>query len=148
MGITLQWADLPYSEGGFYDLYQAYKTPIDNTTFKIEWEKLTDQKWVKLPGSTSCLFQYENKHTSPKGKLSSYSEIVYDKPFKTLRSPRKKSNINIRKPSKASSGLDSQIRTADLGRRITGCSFADIMIRNSHTRKQTPVPQTSLQPYD
>lgn len=38
MGITLQWADLPYSEGGFYDLYQAYKTPIDNTTFKVEWE--------------------------------------------------------------------------------------------------------------
>ena len=31
-------------------MYQAYKTPIDNTTFKVEWEKLTDQKWVKLPG--------------------------------------------------------------------------------------------------
>lgn len=64
MGITLQWADLPYSEGGFYDLYQAYKTPIDNTTFKVEWEKLTDQKWVKLPESTSCLFNTKNKHTS------------------------------------------------------------------------------------
>lgn len=65
-------------------MYQAYKTPIDNTTFKVEWEKLTDQKWVKLPESTSCLFNTKNKHTSPRGKLSEYSEIVYDKPFKNI----------------------------------------------------------------
>lgn len=123
MGITLQWADLPYSEGGFYDLYQAYKTPIDNTTFKVEWEKLTDQKWVKLPGSTSCLFNTKNKHTSLGESSRSTARSFTINHSKTLRSPRKKSNINIRKPSKASSGLDSQIRTADSGRRSTGCSL-------------------------
>ena len=65
MGITLQWADLPYSEGGFYDLYQAYKTPIDNTTFKVEWEKLTDQKWVKITGKYILSLQYEKQAYFP-----------------------------------------------------------------------------------
>lgn len=124
MGITLQWADLPYSEGGFYDLYQAYKTPIDNTTFKIEWEKLTDQKWDKITGEVHLVFSIRKTSILPLGESSrSTARSFTTNRSKTLRSPRKKSNINIRKPSKASSGLDSQIRTADLGRRSTGCSL-------------------------
>ena len=146
MGITLQWADLPYSEGGFYDLYQAYKTPIDNTTFKVEWEKLTDQKWVKLPESTSCLFNTKNKHTSPKGKLSEYSEIVYDKPFKNITVSTEEEQYQY---TKAQQGF-FRIRLTDpnggFGQTEYRILFADIMIRNSHTRKQTPVPKPPYNP--
>ena len=127
-------------------MYQAYKTPIDNTTFKVEWEKLTDQKWVKLPESTSCLFNTKNKHTSPKGKLSEYSEIVYDKPFKNITVSTEEEQYQY---TKAQQGF-FRIRLTDpnggFGQTEYRILFADIMIRNSHTRKQTPVPKPPYNP--
>ena len=125
-------------------MYQAYKTPIDNTTFKVEWEKLTDQKWVKLPESTSCLFNTKNKHTSPKGKLSEYSEIVYDKPFKNITVSTEEEQYQY---TKAQQGF-FRIRLTDPngGQTEYRILFADIMIRNSHTRKQTPVPKPPYNP--
>lgn len=127
-------------------MYQAYKTPIDNTTFKVEWEKLTDQKWVKLPESTSCLFNTKNKHTSPRGKLSEYSEIVYDKPFKNITVPTEEEQYQY---TKAQQGF-FRIRLTDpnggFGQTEYRILFADIMIRNSHTRKQTPVPKPPYNP--
>ena len=146
MGITLQWADLPYSEGGFYDLYQAYKTPIDNTTFKVEWEKLTDQKWVKLPESTSCLFNTKNKHTSPRGKLSEYSEIVYDKPFKNITVSTEEEQYQYMKAQQGFFRIRLTDPNGGFGQTEYRMLFADIMIRNSHTRKQTPVPKPPYNP--
>ena len=115
-------------------MYQAYKTPIDNTTFKVEWEKLTDQKWVKLPESTSCLFNTKNKHTSPRGKLSEYSEIVYDKPFKNITVSTEEEQYQY---TKAQQGF-FRIRLTRSERRIRADGVPDALC-GYHDKKQ-PYP--------
>lgn len=146
MGISLRWADLPYTEGGFYDLYQDYRLQIDNTSFKIGWEKMVDRKWVKLPESTSCLFTTGNGHTSPRGKLSEFSEILYERPLKNRLVRTDESQFQFTTTRQGFFRIMLQTPDVGFAHQEYRQLFADVMVKNSRTRSPLPLPKEPYNP--
>lgn len=88
----------------------------------------------------------KNKHTSPRGKLSEYSEIVYDKPFKNITVSTEEEQYQYMKAQQGFFRIRLTDPNGGFGQTEYRMLFADIMIRNSHTRKQTPVPKPPYNP--
>lgn len=146
LALSLRWTELPYTEEGFYDLYRGYQLPIDNTSFQIEWEKLADRKWVKIPDTASCLFATERGHTSPREKLSNQSEVICDKP---LKNPLVYTDEDRYQFSTAHQGFFRIVLNKPdmgFGHQEYRELFAHIMIQNSHTRKPLPLPSSPYTP--
>jgi hypothetical protein len=49
--VEVEWGGLPQEPNGFAEYYQAYPTPIDNSTFRVSLSVLRDRKWIPAEDS-------------------------------------------------------------------------------------------------
>lgn len=67
--LDCKWLQLPVSDEGFYGIYKTYTPPLDNSSFRIQKEYLSRNKWELESPDKYNLFSY----TDPQGKVKKES---------------------------------------------------------------------------
>lgn len=148
VGFYFRWQQLPTAECGFYDRYAGYPNALDNTSFKVRLEQLTDKKWRDIPNSSSFLFATTDSKTAPtpRGGLSDYSTILCHtgQPTPVIQTEEER----FRYGQTRSGFFRIVLETPDMGfghavyRRL----FADTMMKNSFRRKKVSPPEAPVTP--
>lgn len=71
--LKCSWLQLPASELGFYDVYKKYVPPLDNSSFKVRKEYLSQNKWIPVSVGNDPLFSF----VAAKGKVERESSFTW-----------------------------------------------------------------------
>jgi hypothetical protein len=77
--VKLQWLYVPTDNYGMYDYYKLYDSEIDNSSFKVTTQVLTNRKWIQT--SKENIYNLFNTNvtndvlTQPKAPLNSATEL-------------------------------------------------------------------------
>lgn len=148
VGLHFRWQQLPVEECGFYDRYQGYPGEIDNTSFRVKMEQLTDKRWIPIGGSLSYLFATDtkNKKPAPRQPLSDYSIVscpVKETP-PALSTEEEKYRYGLTRSGFYRLILETP--SMGFGHTVYRQLFADIMMQNGFRRKKQTPPQEPVTP--
>lgn len=146
--LNFRWQQLPANECGFYDRYQRYPYPIDNTSFRVRMEQLVDKRWVSIPESRSFLFATNDFSSipSPRDSLSDYSTVscLLSENHQTFKSAEERYRYGLSRCGFYRMLLDEP--EIGFGHTLYRQLFADIMMQNSFRRKKITPPDLPVTP--
>lgn len=146
--LNFRWQQLPANECGFYDRYQGYPYPIDNTSFKVRMEQLVDKRWISIPNSCSFLFATSDFSPVPSARdcLSDYSTVscAVTENHRPFKSGEERYRYGLSRCGFYRMLLDEP--EIGFGHTVYRQLFADIMMQNSFRRKKITPPDLPVTP--
>lgn len=148
VGFYFRWQQLPTAECGFYDRYDGYPGAIDNTSFKVRMEQLTDKKWRDIPRSSSFLFATTDSKTAPtpRGNLSDYSTVICQTEHPTPVVQTEEEGFRYGQTRSGFFRLVLESPDIGFGHTVYRQLFADTMMKNSFRRKKVSPPEMPVIP--
>lgn len=126
--FTCNWLQLPVSDQGFYDTYKMYSPPLDNSSFKIRKDYLSQNKWCVESTATDNLFSYE----APKGKVKKESSFFW----------------SVGKEAELDGSFRMELTGPAIGFGHTAFRkiFSDCVVQNSYAKKKALPPEVPVTP--
>ncbi|MTI89273.1 MAG: hypothetical protein FH748_15060 [Balneolaceae bacterium] len=157
--LTLEWADLPDEEGGFYDYYRGYEGyGIDNTSFKVDFSLLKEGKWEypkKEEDRNYFLFETEGQQRSsaphPFGKLArstTYSTISLEEFKLSPNYDKNEEPLSYNKTTKAGF-IKFELQGDDIlfGHKKYPFLISEVFLENAKIKKERNKKEIPNEPY-
>lgn len=139
--LNFQWQQLPENKNGFAGHYRNYGLPIDNDSFRVRVEWLDSRKWT-VADTNLRLFRSER----PDAPVDETNSLTFNRHGLIPAAPGKEEEYEYGRARDGFFRLVLESPETGFGHALYRTLFARIMLKNSRSKKEIPLPAEPVTP--